>query len=179
PGIQTGDIQPDRPPFVTLRLDPCGLKEPSERDIESFSLVREPRQQVGEADVVLHEDRIPEAARGAERDARRFPFYDLLAPQVVVRGLDPGVPLTIRARPPQVRSRLRRPWGVWSPDLHPGRLVRQPSTRRGPPPRRGGRQLRARPAVHRLASLSSSSISTLAANRRRSRRGGRCLRSDG
>src|SRR5690625_3335631 len=93
PGIQTGDIQPDRPPFVTLRLDPCGLKEPSERDIESFSLVREPRQQVDEADVVLHEDRIPEAARGAERDARRFPFYDLLAPQVVVRGLDPGVPV--------------------------------------------------------------------------------------
>src|SRR5699024_7684403 len=72
---------------------PCGLKEPSERDIESFSLVREPRQQVDEADVVLHEDRIPEAARGAERDARRFPFYDLLAPQVVVRGLDPGVPV--------------------------------------------------------------------------------------
>src|SRR5699024_11044897 len=69
------------------------LKEPSERDIESFSLVREPRQQVDEADVVLHEDRIPAAARGAERDARRFPFYDLLAPQVVVRGLDPGVPV--------------------------------------------------------------------------------------
>src|SRR5699024_9427350 len=91
PGIQTGDIQPDRPPFVTLRLDPCGLKEPSERDIESYSLLRVPRQQVDEADEVLHEDRIPAAARRPERTASRYPFYDVLAPQVVVRGLDPGV----------------------------------------------------------------------------------------